>query len=199
MVTPQFPAINVSILRERPAVQRGEPVTISGRVSVLGIGFPAVVRVNLEGPTSSTFSTNSNPTGEYAVAIVPDRDGQFRVTSQVFPLGADLPVVGTLLPPLGQSPPSPLLVGAPAAGERPPQPTSIEIRTPIQVGAPGVTIITEAAPAPAPFVFPIAPAGPPGPAPPPTIIIPAVPEPPPVEEEGPPPVVGGQVTGFSLE
>jgi hypothetical protein len=216
MVTAQLPGLNISILRERTSVQRGQPVTISGRVSVLGFGVPAVVRVNLEGPTFdpqvTSFETMSSPTGDYAVAVIPDKDGQYTVMAQAFPFGANIPLVGTLLPPLAASPSPPLAVGQPVngaviteAGERVPVPptSAIEIRTPIQVGAPIISIIQPAPPAPAPapraVPFPTA-AAPAAPSPPPptTLIIPFLPaaaEP----EEGPPAVVGGQVVGFFLE
>lgn len=219
MVTAQLPGLNISILRERTTTQRGQPVTISGRVSILGFGLPAVVRVNLEGPTFdpqvTTFETMSSPTGDYAVNVIADKDGAFTVMSEAFPPGSNIPLVGSLLPALAGSPAPPLAVGRlvngsvlTEAGDRVPVPpsTDIEIRTPIQVGAPIISIVQPpgAAPAPAPaapFPFP-GPLGP-SPVPPATIIIvdteapaPAPPAPT-VEEAGP--VVGGRVVGFRLE
>lgn len=215
MVTPQLPGLNISILRERTVVQRGQPVTISGRVSALGFGFPAVVRVNLEGPTFdpqvTSFETMSSPTGDYAVAVIADKDGQFQVMAQAFPIGANLPLVGTFLPALAESPSPPLAVGQPVngavlteAGQQIPAPpqTDIEIQTPVQIGAPVISIVQPAAAAPAPAAAPFVPtAAPsaPSPAPPPTIIIPFLQAPPVEEEEAPLPVVGGQVVGFFLE
>ncbi len=209
-----MPGLTISILRERTVVQRGQPVTISGRVSLAGIGLPFAVRVNLEGPSFdpqvTSFETMSNPTGDYAVAVIAPQDGAYRVMSQALLPGATLPLIGSLLPALAESPSPPLAVGQPLNGDviadgrriPAPPPTSFEIQTPIQVGAPIVTVITPgvaAAPAPTPFVLVGVDRGVPGPPPPPTIITTMLPVAPEVEVEAPAPAVGGQVVGFRLE
>ena len=214
MVTPQLPGLNISILRERTVVQRGQPVTISGRVSLAGIGLPASVRVNLEGPSFdpqvTSFETMSNPTGDYAVAVIAPQDGAYRVMAQALPPGANLPLIGSLFPALAESPSPPLAVGQPLNGGviteegarlPAPPPTNIEIQTPIQIGAPIVIVQppAAAAPAPAPFVLVGVDRGVPGPPPPPTIITAMLPEAPEVEAEAPAPAIGAQVVGFRLE
>ncbi|MFQ6029763.1 MAG: hypothetical protein ACE5Q6_19975, partial [Dehalococcoidia bacterium] len=215
MVTAQIPGINISILRQQPTTQRRVPLLISGRVTALGLPAPAVVRVALEGPSFApevtNFDTFAAPTGDYAVPIIADQDGQYTVTARAFPPVAlpvavpGLPSPIDILPPVAESPSPPIVVGQPVNGEvtvegptgrqrvAAPQPTAIEVQAPVQVsplipitiGAPGAA--APAFPAPAPTGLPPDIPGP--------IIIETVVTPPPPPAPAPEPegVVSAQV------
>lgn len=230
MTTLQVPGFNVSILRQQTFTQKRVPLLITGRVSLLGLPVPATVRVSLEGPSYApevtNFDTIAAPTGDYAIPIIADQDGQYTVTARAYPIIVPpLPIPGLpspidLLPPAAESPSPPVAVGDRingfVQGEGPdgvlrtpvPPQTPIEISAPISfapfipitIGAPG------GAPGfgPAPFFPPLAPppqfpapAPTPAPAVPPPVVFP--PLPPPTE---PPPeqqVVRAQVVSFVLE
>lgn len=169
-MAPQVPGFSISLLRQQTFARRGQPVTVSGRVSVLGLGFPALVRVFLEGPSHNpevrAFDTVAAPlTGDYAVPVLAEKDGQYRVYAQAFPPvgipipGAPEPVL--LGPPLAESPRPPLAIGEPVDGAVEfdlgpgqsqrvplPAPTPIEVSAPITF-APRIEIPHTAAPAPA--------------------------------------------------
>ena len=89
MTTLQVPGINISILRQQTVTQRGVPLLISGRVSALGLPVPALVRVTLEGPDFdpqvTNFDTFASPTGDYAVPVIADKDGQYTVQAKAYP------------------------------------------------------------------------------------------------------------------
>jgi hypothetical protein len=208
----QAPGVNVSLLRGKTFGAPNEPISISGRVSLLGIGVPTAVRVTLEGPSlnpqTRTFDTLSAPlTGDYGVVVLAEQDGRYLVFAQAFlPLGIPIPGGNTIFlgPPLGESSSPPLVIGSPLEngviidGRSVPAPslTPIEIRPVISpifapvFGAPGRPAVG------LPIFFgPRGPAGPPA-----TVeIIPmleAVPAAPPVNGEQP--VVSGQITGFAI-
>ena len=219
MVTTQIPGINISILRQQTTTQRGVPLLISGRVTALGLPAPALVRVSLEGPSFApevtNFDTFAAPTGDYAVPIIADQDGQYTVTARAFPPVAlpvaipGLPSPIDILPPVAESPSPPIVVGQPVNGnvsvEGPrgretlpaPPPTSIEIQAPVQV-SPFITIGAPRAavpgfPTPTPTGLPPDIPGP--------IIIETVVTPPPAAAPAPTPedVTSAQVVGFTLE
>jgi hypothetical protein len=226
MVTAQIPGINISILRQSTFGRRGEPIFISGRVTALGIGVPALVRVALEGPTFdpqvTNFDTFAAPvTGDYTVPVIAEKDGEYRVTARAYPPIAipsppGIPSPIDILPPTGESPSPPLVIGEPLNGDifadtpegrrriQQPPLSEIEIQAPVTVapafpitlgfpGAPG-------APRPAAPSAPAAPPDVPGP----IFIIPDVPAPtpppaiPPPEVPPPDGVVGAQLVGFTL-
>ena len=114
-MAPQLPGFTISVLRQRTFGRPNEPILISGRVSLLGIGFPAFVRVFVEGPELNpeirTFDTSA-VTGDYVVNVLAERDGRYQVYSQAFiaPRG--------LGPPVAESPSKPpILIGEPANGD----------------------------------------------------------------------------------
>ena len=123
MVTAQIPGINISILRQSTFGRRGEPIFISGRVTALGIGVPALVRVALQGPSFdpqvTNFDTFAAPvTGDYTVPVIADKDGQYRVRPVAIPT---LPGIGSpidILTPTGKSPSPPLVIGTPPTAMR---------------------------------------------------------------------------------
>ena len=179
---PQLPGFNVSVLRQRTTAQPNEPVTMSGRVSVFGFGLPALVRVSVEGPAHNpevrTFDTVAAPiTGDYSIAVLVEKEGQYQVYAQAFP-PVGLPVPGgaepfLLGPPLAESPRPPLIIGRPVDGGvefqvapgqivrvAPPAPTPIEVFTPITV-APSITFPspTTRVVAPIPAAPPLGPSG----------------------------------------
>lgn len=150
---PQFPGINISVLRQRTFARPNEPLTISGRVTALGFGVPALVRVFVEGPQHNpevrSFDTIASPiSGDYSTSVLAEKEGSYVVYAQAFPPVA-VPVPGApdpvfLGPPLAESPRPPLAIGVPVNGgvelevapgrrERvaPPAPTTIEVRAPI--------------------------------------------------------------------
>lgn len=154
-----IPGINISILRQSTSIGRGQPLLISGRVTFLGFGLPALVRVSLNGPSfdpqTVTFDTFSAPIGgDYNVAVLAQKDGTYEVFAQalppiVLPIPGDIPLG---LPPLAESNRPPLVVGSPVNGgvdadlpggrqrlTAPPL-TRIEIRAPVTVGAPQIPI-----------------------------------------------------------
>jgi hypothetical protein len=221
MATPQVPGINISILRQSTFGRRGEPIFISGRVTALGIGVPALVRVALQGPSFdpqvTNFDTFAAPvTGDYTVPVIADKDGQYTVTARAFPPLAipgppGLPNPIDVLPPTAESPSPPIAIGNPVNGDviaetpdgrrriaQPPQ-TPIEITAPvtvspffpITVGLPGAPGAPGAARPPAPVGVPDAPS--------PIIIIPQITEP--VDPTVPTPtgVVSAQLVSFTLE
>ena len=202
-MAPQLPGFNVSVLRQQTFASRNQPVSISGRVTAFGLGVPAVVRVFLEGPAHNpevrTFDTLAAPlTGDYAIPVLAEKDGQYLVYAQAFPPVA-VPVPGApepifLGPPLAESPRPPLAIGEPVNGELEqelapglrqrvavPAPTSIEVVTPITF-APIITF--PSSPARVAVPTPAAPpSGPPGP--PAAVIVPTE--------------VSGRITGFEIE
>jgi hypothetical protein len=175
---PQVPGFNVSVLRQRTFAQANEPLTISGRVTGFGFGLPAFVRVSLDGPAHNpevrSFDTFASPlSGDYAVAVLAEKEGQYSVYAQAFlPLGVPVPGAPDpifLGPPFAESPRPPLAIGEPRDGEvlfelEPgrrdriplPQLTPVEVSTPITF-APRIEVTTPApvsAPSPrAPFPF----------------------------------------------
>ncbi len=208
----QAPGVNVSVLRAKTFAAPNEPISISGRVSLLGIGLPTAVRVTLEGPElnpqTRTFDTLSAPlTGDYSVAVLAEQAGRFQVFAQAFlPLGIPIPGGNTIFlgPPLGESSKPPLVIGSPTEngviidGRSVPAPalTPIEIRPVISpifapvFGAPGRPAVG------LPILFgPTGPAGPPAAVEiTPMIEVPAAAPP----TNGEQPRVGGQITGFSI-
>jgi hypothetical protein len=203
-VPPQVPGFNVSVLRQQTFARRNQPVTISGRVTAFGLGLPALVRVFLEGPTHSpevrTFDTFAAPmTGDYAIPVLAEKDGQYQVYAQAFPPvgipfpGAPEPVL--LGPPLAESPRPPLAVGEPVDGELEQElapgtrrRVTLPTPTPVEVSAP-ITF--------APRIEVAAPARRVGAAPPPVPVPPPTPEAP--AEVVVAPEVGGRITGFEIE
>ena len=161
MTTLRVPGINISILRQQTTTQPRVPLLITGRVTALGLPVPALVRVSLEGPSFAPevtdFDTFAAPTGDYAVPIIADQDGQFTVTARAFPpiaLPLSLPGLPSpidILPPVAESPSPPIVVGDPSGdgvvvdgpGGRQrvaiPSQSPIEISSPVQVTVP-VTI-----------------------------------------------------------
>ena len=174
-----LPGFGISVLRQRTFGRPNEPIIISGRVSALGLGLLALVRVFLEGPELNpevrTFDTLAAPvTGDYSVAVLAERGGRYEVFSRAF-LPIALPVPGgvplLLGPPLAESLRPPLIIGQPVNGrvefeaapgrpERvaPPPATAPEVFAPITtiVQVPGAP--RGPAPAPAPPGPPEAPA-----------------------------------------
>ena len=221
MVALQVPGINVSILRQQTSTQPRVPLLISGRVTALGLPIPALVRVSLEGPTFApeitNFDTQAAPTGDYAVPILADQDGQFTVTARAypfvfFPLGLPgLPSPIDVLPPAAVSPSPPIVVGDPVNGgvsiggrtvPAPPQ-TSVEISAPVQVST-LIPITIGGAPGAAPVFFPApTPTGLAPDIPGPIIIEAVITQPPngaaPAPAPAPAGVVSAQVVGFTVE
>ena len=200
---PQIPGLNVSVLRQRTFARPNEPLTMSGRVTALGLGIPAFVRVFVEGPALNpeirSFDTVASPvTGDYSVAVLVEKEGRYQVYAQAFVL-VGIPVPGAaepifLGPPLAESPRPPLIIGQPvngrvefevAPGQRervaPPAPTPIEVVTPITF-APRIAIPSP----PTRVVAPTPAAPPPGPPGPPAAVT--------VPTE-----VSGRITGFEIE
>ncbi len=184
---PNIPGLSLSILRQDTTTEAGRPVLISGRFTVFGLGFPALVRVALEGPSYNpeirTFDAFAQPfTGEYNTQVVAEKDGEYTLSAQAYPLpglpsGPLIPANLLLLPPVAESPKPPLVVGAPAAGgvnarlpagqqflAQPPQ-TPIEVQ--VSVGAPSVFVTVPGGGGAGVFGLPFLPA-PPAPAPAPT-------------------------------
>lgn len=205
--------VQVSVLRSKTFGAPNEPIQISGRVSALGIGVPAAVRVTLEGPAlnpqTRTFDTLSAPlTGDYSVVVLAEVAGRYVVQATAFlPLGIPIPGGNTIFlgPPLGESSEPPLVIGSPTENG-----VIIDGRS---VPAPALAPI-EISPIIAPIFAPVfgAPAGrpafglpiffgPTGPARPPASVeitpmidVPAAVAP----ANGAQPVVAGQITGFSI-
>jgi hypothetical protein len=219
MVSAQVPGINISILRQSTFGRRGEPIFISGRVTALGIGVPALVRVALEGPNFDPHVTNFDTfaapvTGDYTVPVIADKDGQYTVTARAFPPLAipgppGLPSPIDVLPPTAESPSPPIAIGTPSNGDiiadtpdgrrriaQPPQ-IPIEITAPVTV-APFFPITVGLTGVPGVARPPAAPAVPPD-APSPIIIIPEITAP--VEPTVPTPtgVVSADLVSFTLE
>jgi len=203
-VPPQVPGFSISVLRQQTFARRTQPVTISGRVTAFGLGVPALVRVFLEGPAHNpevrTFDTLAAPlTGDYAIPVLAEKDGQYQVYAQAFPpLGIPLPGAPQpvlLAPPLAESPRPPLAIGEPVNGEleqelapgqrqriSPPAPTPVEISAPITF-APRIEV---------PIVFGRAPAAPPT-----VAALPGAPEAPAAVTVAP--QLGGRITSFEIE
>lgn len=149
---PQVPGFNVTALRQQTFARRNQPVLISGRVTVFGLGAPAFVRVFLEGtshnPDIRSFDAFAAPfSGDYSVPVLAEKDGQYQVYAQAFfPLA--LPVPGApeplfLGPPLAESPRPSLAIGERIDGEvefelAPGQLQRIAVppRTPVEVRVP---------------------------------------------------------------
>jgi len=204
-----LPGFSVSVLRQQTFAQRNQPVTMSGRVTGFGFGFPAFVRVSLEGPAHNpevqTFDTFASPfTGDYAIPVLAAKDGEYVVYAQAFPpLGIPLPGAPEPLflgPALAESPRPPLVIGRPVNGQLEMElepgrvervaPPSVEVITPITIGAPVIRIGAPAPPRAAlPPWSPPPPAAPPPAAPPPVAPPPAAPPPaaPPPAAPPPPP------------
>lgn len=132
-----IPGMSLSILRQATTVKAGQPLLVSGRCTVLGLGFPAFIRVYVEGPSYNpevrSFSTISAPfTGNYNANVLADKDGEYTVYAKAFAV----PVLPSGLPPfpeeitigpvLSESPKPPIIVGTP---------TPDGIRTQLEGGA----------------------------------------------------------------
>lgn len=214
---PQVPGINISILRQSTTTRRGEPLLISGRVTALGFGIPALVRVFLNGPDFDpqivTFDTFSSPVvGNYSVSILADKDGRYTVSTQAFPpFILPIPAGSPITPPaLAESPSPPIIIGSPEGdgisvdtpdGRRffaIPPPTPIEINTPIII-APQIPI-TIGIPGAGPIVFPGAPVSMLPPDRPEELVITAIIQLPEEEEMpvGVTPVVSGEIVSLDL-
>ncbi len=151
-----IPGLSLSILRQETSTQAGKPVLIGGRFTAFGIGIPSLIRIFLEGPSYNpevkTFDSFAQPfSGDYSAQVVTEKDGEYVVYSQAYPLpalpsGPALPANLLLLPPIAESPKPPLVVGIPAPGGVNAQlPTGAEflsapVQSPIEiaVGAPSV-------------------------------------------------------------
>ena len=117
-----LPGFDISILRARTFAARGEGLTISGRVSAVGLGIPAFVRVILEGPQHEpetlTFDTTAAPlTGDYSVSVLANKDGAYQVYAQVPLLPLPVPAGGPTLPALAESPKLPIAIGRQVDGQ----------------------------------------------------------------------------------
>ena len=149
---PQIPGFNISVLRQKTSTRPSEPLTISGKVSAFGFGFPAFVRVFLEGPQHNpevrTFDTFASPlSGDYSIPVLAEKEGEYQVYAQAFlPLGVPFPGSPEPLflgPSIAESTKPPLAIGTPVdggiefdlAGQSQriplPAPTPIEVSTPI--------------------------------------------------------------------
>lgn len=214
---PQVPGINISILRQSTTTRRGEPLLISGRVTALSFGIPALVRVFLNGPDFDpqivTFDTFSSPViGNYSVSILADKDGRYTVSAQAFPpFILPIPTGAPLTPPaLAESPSPPIIIGDPQDGgvsvDTPdgrlffpiPPPTPIEIGGPIFI-VPQIPI-TIGLPGAGPIVFPGAPVSMLPPDRPEDLIITAIIQLPEEEEvpAGATPVISGEIISLDL-
>lgn len=188
----EIPGLSLSILRQQTRIQPGRPLLVSGRFTAFGLGFPAFIRVSLEGPSYDpqirSFDTFASPfSGDYSINVLAEKGGSYQVYAQAFPppmipTGPPFPDVVLLLPPIAESTHPPLVVGGftdtgvdyllPDGTSRfldapPLQP--IEFR-PIITVAPGVTVMAPGVPT----------IGIPGIAPPPPPAPPAPPVAPPV-------------------
>ena len=165
---PQIPGFNISVLRQKTSARPNEPLTITGKVSAFGFGFPAFVRVFLEGPQHNpevrTFDTFASPlSGDYSIPVLAEKEGEYQVYARAFvPLA--IPVPGSpeplfLGPPIAESPKPLLAIGTPvdggvaldlAPGQSQriplPAPTPIEVSAPITF-APNIQFPQLAAPA----------------------------------------------------
>ena len=86
-----IPGLSLSILRQDTRTESGRPVLISGRFTAFGLGFPSLIRVFLEGPSYNPevrhFDTFASPfTGDYSVQVLAEKDGEYLVYAQAFPL-----------------------------------------------------------------------------------------------------------------
>ncbi|KKM65876.1 hypothetical protein LCGC14_1486920, partial [marine sediment metagenome] len=121
-----FPGVSLSVLRQATTIEAGRPLLISGRFTALGFGLPAFIRVYMEGPSYDPqvrgFDTFSSPfSGDYAVNVLAEKDGQYLVYAQAFPpppfpVGPPFPEAILLGPPLAESPRPPIMVGRPTPG-----------------------------------------------------------------------------------
>jgi len=158
-----IPGLSLSILRQQTSVQSGLPLLVSGRFTAFGLGVPAFIRVFLEGPSYDpqirSFDTFSSPfSGDYAVNVIAEKDGQYDVYARSFPppiipTGPPFPDAMLLMPAMAESTRPPLVVGIPFNGgveawlpdgtkqrlDAPAQ-LPIEFRPVISVGAPGVSV-----------------------------------------------------------
>ncbi len=160
-----IPGVDISVLRAKTTMRPGEPVTVSGRVSIFGVGFPAFIRVSLTGPEQSPdviqFDTMSSLAGDYSIQVVAEKAGRYKLLSLAFlPLGIPIPGRAPLIfgPSIGESPQPPMIVGHPIGEEveiQPGQRISAPPLTPIEieVGAPTVIIGGIGAPPTAPPLF----------------------------------------------
>lgn len=194
-----FPGLNLSIIRERSVGEAGRPLTISGRLTAVGLGIPAFIRVTLEGPDYEPqrvgFTTLSKPgTGDYSVAVIPPKDGRYEVYSEAFAF-PPIPLLD-ILPPgpsLAESPRPPIVVGEIVEAGEAVRATVPTAPMPIRYPAPALTPI-EVSPYIPITLPPLELPEPPGPT---VIIIEPAPPAPPVEEVGEMP--GGQILGFEVE
>lgn len=99
-----LPGLDISISQGRLIAESGQPVQISGRVTALGLGVPALVLVRLErgGETVASATSLSGPDGSYSVEITPEDSGDFMARALAFP---PVPGVNTFLPPVSESRP----------------------------------------------------------------------------------------------
>lgn len=158
-----IPGLSLSILRQETAVKSGRPLLVSGRFTAFGMGWPAFIRVFLEGPSYDpqvrTFDTFASPfSGDYSVNVLAEKDGQYNVYSQAFlpppiPSGPPFPESILLAPPFAESTHPPIAVGDVVGGNvrftlpdgssssvPVPQQLPIEFSPVISVGAPGVSV-----------------------------------------------------------
>lgn len=206
---PQIPGFNVSVLRQKTSARPNEPLTITGKVSAFGFGFPAFVRVFLEGPQHNpevrTFDTFASPlSGDYSIPVLAEKEGEYQVYAKAFaPLAVPLPGSPEPLflgPSIAESPRPPLAIGTPMDGGIEfdlspgqsqriplPAPTPIEVSAPITF-APSITLSQPAAAPPRQPSMAFLPA---------PITTPSVPEPPAAVTVTP--KVGGRISGLVIE
>lgn len=210
-MTTTLPGLAISILRSQTFGPAEQPINISGRVTGFGFPLPALVRVTLDGPDHNPeqlhFNTLSTPTGDYSVAVLPPKDGQYQVFAQAFfPVAVPVPFGGAenlfTGPPLATSASPPLSIGRPVdssvvqdLGEgvtrrvAQPPPTQIEISAPITIGGFGDGLPAGGGQPPFLIGFPG-----PGQQPPPGP--PALPEPP--DEPPETPSVSGRIVSYNI-
>jgi hypothetical protein len=162
----EIPGLSLSLLRQDTATQAGKPVLVSGRFTALGLGVPGLIRVSLNGPSYNpeirTFDAFAQPfSGDWSVQVVTEKDGQYTLKAQAYPLpaipsGPAFPENILLFPPIAESTEPPLVVGAPTEGGvtaqvpegseflAAPAQTPIELMT--SVGAPSVFVTAPSVP-----------------------------------------------------
>ncbi|MDP2660636.1 MAG: hypothetical protein Q8R28_07900 [Dehalococcoidia bacterium] len=102
MVTPT--GLSISVSQARISGVPGQPIPVSGRVTAFGLGVPALVRIRLEGPRQTDFTTFAGLTGNYQVDVTPEVAGAYLLRAQAFP---PLPGLANILPPIAESSPTP--------------------------------------------------------------------------------------------
>ena len=177
---PEIPGITISILRSQTFGATGQPLQISGRVTVFGVPLPLTfVRVSLTGPDydpqTLAFDTLADPEGNYAVGVVAPSDGNYTVKADayLFPLLPQGPLIAQpiLLPAIGESDAPPLVFGTPGvngviaqtpggpANLAAPSPSQPEINLNLNIGGGGGggggTVVFPGLPAPATPTTPV--------------------------------------------